>query len=753
MALAVPLVTGTAVVTVAVSELAPAPASASTTPGLGSVVGGVVGSVGGVVSGVTGTVPKLLPSSSPSPSKSSGTSPSLPNLLPSLPNLLPSSSPSPSSSPAPTQSSGSSGQSSSKSSKKPSGATTPKNTPAPTVQGETTPSSSSSSSPSGGLLGSLLGGSSSSAAPSGPVSQPGQSVGYALPIPASLVSGHPALIGEGAPAPKKAQPAGPVTMSVPQGTPVNAVTAGTFKVIGSTIVLVGNDGATYTYKNVSAPAKPGKTTAGARLGTSGPGGLTFSIGVPDSQGLVDADEAMQAWSSGLTVNVRSLPSTIAPATAPVKNQVLVVGDSGSTALTGNLTRSLKGPLVAVHAISFDRSSYGSSSALGKQIENAKNRLVVVALSNGTPAEAAALAKLLPKGHQMLWVLSSASQAGAFKSLTAARPAFRTETLPSGLAPGQNLSSSPAPALPQTAAAAHSASTTAERSAADKALAAAPAPATNWAQVSQLAAGTLTATYATTAYRLYAISSEANAVLSYAELQLGKPYKWGATGPDSFDCSGLVMDALAQSGLSSARTSQAQWTQTKTHLVSAPQLKPGDLVFFSGSDGTMTSPGHVGLYVGDGEILDAPYTGANVRFDQLKNMQGFVGATDPYALASGVPGAAQLASAQLSGLAAPTALSQYQAFARQLSDSTWGTSQFNYLYQLWERESGWNPDALNPLSGAFGIPQSLPAGKMASAGMDWGTDPYTQIIWGIGYISSAYGTPQAAWAHEESYGWY
>ncbi|HLM87610.1 MAG TPA: hypothetical protein VK284_01080 [Streptosporangiaceae bacterium] len=58
-----------------------------------------------------------------------------------------------------------------------------------------------------------------------------------------------------------------------------------------------------------------------------------------------------------------------------------------------------------------------------------------------------------------------------------------------------------------------------------------------------------------------------------------------------------------------------------------------------------------------------------------------------------------------------------------------------------------------MSGAFGIPQALPALKMASAGLDWATDPYTQIIWGIGYIQATYGTPQAAWAHELAYGWY
>jgi len=583
---------------------------------------------------------------------------------------------------------------------------------------------------------------------------PQKSVGYALPVPASLVSGHPSLIGEGTPAPKQSQAAGPVTMSIPQGTPVNAVTAGTFKVVGSTIVLVGNDGATYTYKNVSTSARPGQTQAGSRLGTSGPGGLTFSIAVPDSHGLVDADEAMQAWSSGLTVNVRSLPSTVAAATAPAKNQVLLLGDSGSRTLTGNLSQSLKGPLVAVQSATFDpHASRDAKKALDKQITDSKNKLVVVALAHGTPAEAAALAKLLPHGHQMLWVISSAKQAGAYKALTASNPAFRTETLPSDLAPGQNPSAQPAGSpVAETA----SALTSPADSSAPAQTLAAPAggsAASGWEPVSQLAAGTLTASYVTTAYRLYAIQSEANAVLSYAELQMGKPYQWAASGPNSFDCSGLVMDALAQSGLTSPHNADQQWKQTKAHTVSATQLKPGDLVFFSGSDGTLANPGHVGIYVGDGEILDAPHTGANVRFDQLRDMQGFVGATDPYTLASGVPGAAQLASAQLTGLAAPTALTQYQAFARQLSTSTWGPSQFNYLYMLWNRESGWNPDALNPMSGAFGIPQSLPAGKMATAGMDWGTDPYTQIIWGIGYISSAYGNPQAAWAHEESYGWY
>jgi hypothetical protein len=81
------------------------------------------------------------------------------------------------------------------------------------------------------------------------------------------------------------------------------------------------------------------------------------------------------------------------------------------------------------------------------------------------------------------------------------------------------------------------------------------------------------------------------------------------------------------------------------------------------------------------------------------------------------------------------------------------SQMPYLTALWNRESGWNQFARNPSSGAYGIPQSLPADKMASAGADWLTDPVTQERWGLGYIRGRYGSPAGAWAHEVSAGWY
>lgn len=80
-------------------------------------------------------------------------------------------------------------------------------------------------------------------------------------------------------------------------------------------------------------------------------------------------------------------------------------------------------------------------------------------------------------------------------------------------------------------------------------------------------------------------------------------------------------------------------------------------------------------------------------------------------------------------------------------------QWRYLDALWTRESGWNHLAENRSSGAYGIPQSLPATKMAVVGGDWRTNPQTQINWGLAYIGARYGTPQKAWEHSERRGWY
>ncbi|MBY0689485.1 hypothetical protein K5S26_13210 [Microbacterium marinilacus] len=97
----------------------------------------------------------------------------------------------------------------------------------------------------------------------------------------------------------------------------------------------------------------------------------------------------------------------------------------------------------------------------------------------------------------------------------------------------------------------------------------------------------------------------------------------------------------------------------------------------------------------------------------------------------------------------------QATAERLASETygWGSDQFGCLVSLWNKESGWNYQASNASSGAYGIPQSLPGDKMATVADDWATNATTQVTWGLDYISRAYGTPCAAWAHSQSVNWY
>jgi hypothetical protein len=106
-------------------------------------------------------------------------------------------------------------------------------------------------------------------------------------------------------------------------------------------------------------------------------------------------------------------------------------------------------------------------------------------------------------------------------------------------------------------------------------------------------------------------------------------------------------------------------------------------------------------------------------------------------------------------AAPADPSGAEAIGKELLPS-FGfnqTTQWDCLYNLWMRESGWNVYAENTASGAYGIPQALPGNRMASVASDWQTDPTTQIKWGLGYIAARYVTPCGAWQNEENYGYY
>ncbi|MFG2885014.1 NlpC/P60 family protein [Streptomyces sp. NPDC048297] len=109
----------------------------------------------------------------------------------------------------------------------------------------------------------------------------------------------------------------------------------------------------------------------------------------------------------------------------------------------------------------------------------------------------------------------------------------------------------------------------------------------------------------------AASGRAAAAFSAAQSVIGSPYVYGASGPSSFDCSGLTSWAYAQAGVSIPRTSESQ--AGIGARLSMSQLQVGDLVFFYGD------LHHVGLYAGNGQVLHAPHTGAVVRYESIGNM--------------------------------------------------------------------------------------------------------------------------------------
>jgi peptidoglycan DL-endopeptidase CwlO len=129
-------------------------------------------------------------------------------------------------------------------------------------------------------------------------------------------------------------------------------------------------------------------------------------------------------------------------------------------------------------------------------------------------------------------------------------------------------------------------------------------------------GTTTATYTGPT------STQADQAVAFAYAQLGKPYVWGATGPDSFDCSGLAQAAWAAAGVAIPRDTYEQWAALP-HIASSA-IQPGDLLYYDGV-------GHVAIYVGDGYIIDAPQTGMDVQripMDTEWYAANFVGAARP-----------------------------------------------------------------------------------------------------------------------------
>jgi cell wall-associated NlpC family hydrolase len=119
--------------------------------------------------------------------------------------------------------------------------------------------------------------------------------------------------------------------------------------------------------------------------------------------------------------------------------------------------------------------------------------------------------------------------------------------------------------------------------------------------------------------------QAAAALDFAKAQLGKPYVWGATGPGSYDCSGLTGSAYRAAGISLPRTSREQW-YAGTH-VSLGELQPGDLLFWAYDTANPATIHHVALYAGNGLMIAAPHSGDVVKVQGVY-LEGFVGAVRP-----------------------------------------------------------------------------------------------------------------------------
>ena len=118
------------------------------------------------------------------------------------------------------------------------------------------------------------------------------------------------------------------------------------------------------------------------------------------------------------------------------------------------------------------------------------------------------------------------------------------------------------------------------------------------------------------------------MVEYALSKVGCSYVWAASGPDSFDCSGLTMWAYAQAGYSLPHNSQAQCNVVKSKgnfVTDASYLTAGDLVFFGSSSTSVT---HVGIYIGDGQFVHASTYGVGVIVSSLSSRSNFVGGGSP-----------------------------------------------------------------------------------------------------------------------------
>jgi hypothetical protein len=115
-----------------------------------------------------------------------------------------------------------------------------------------------------------------------------------------------------------------------------------------------------------------------------------------------------------------------------------------------------------------------------------------------------------------------------------------------------------------------------------------------------------------------------------------------------------------------------------------------------------------------------------------------------------PATASAAPASAPAAAPAAQVASAQALAKKVLKDD---AQYQCFHRIVVKESNWDVDATNPSSGAYGLVQALPGGKMATHGSDWRTNPETQIKWGVDYMKNRYGSPCGAWSAWQVQGWY